>query len=153
MSYFLRVLCQSDSRFTVRTISDFLRDGQYFETMPHVEAVPSQALDSQFERIDVVYDGRKRPIIITSTVGKDLTEELSELTEMARRAGISSSILQHITSTRQIVAIEVDRDHLTEEAWRFCDCLEAFIASELKGIVFAPEDGFYDKRLQLMQRV
>lgn len=153
MSCFIRLLCRSETRLTVGFVTDFLRDGVYFEVLPDIEAEPSSDMSSRFERIDIQYDKKKRPVIITSAVGDEVTEEVAELIELARLSGISDLLRQQIAATRQIVAIEIDRDKLTEDVWGFCDCIEAEIAAQLDGIIFVPDDGIYDMKLQLMERM
>ena len=151
MSYFIRALCRNDSRLTVGFVAEFLRDGVYFETMPEMVAQPSSETYSEFERIDIQYDAQKRPIIITAAIGEEVTNEVAELNELARRSGISKQLRQRIGDTRQVIAIEVDRERLTKDAWTFCDCFESAIASKLDAVIFAPDDGIYDANLRLIE--
>jgi hypothetical protein len=51
-----------------------------------------------------------------------------------------------LVTSREI--IEIDYSGLTDAAWEMLDCLEAYLAKKLSGIVYAPEDGFYDENLQ-----
>lgn len=153
MTYVIRILCRSDARLSVGFIADFLRDGVYFDVPPAIEAEPSSDAASEFERIEIQYDQHKRPLIITSAVGEEVRQEIEDINEIARRSGISKHLLQRIEATRQIVAIEVDRERLTEDAWTFCDCIETAIASKSDGVIFVPDDGIYDLKLQLIERL
>jgi hypothetical protein len=57
-------------------------------------------------------------------------------------------LIQKLATTKQVIAIEIDYSGLTDAAWEMVDCLEAYLAKKLSGIVYAPEDGFYDENLQ-----
>jgi hypothetical protein len=57
-------------------------------------------------------------------------------------------LIQKLTATKQVIAIEIDYSGLTDAAWEMLDCLEAYLAKNLSGIVYAPEDSFYDENLQ-----
>jgi YD repeat-containing protein len=147
MSYAIRILCRSDARLTVGFIADFVRDGVYFEVFPVIEAEPSADTVSEFERIEIQYDKQKRPIVVTSTVGEEALQEIKDINDMAGRSGVSKLLLQRIAATHQVVAIEVDREKLTDDAWAFCDCIESSIARKLDGVIFVPDDGIYDPQL------
>ena len=53
----------------------------------------------------------------------------------------------------RMFGIEIDRDYLTENAWAMLDALEAYLAGNLMGLVYAPEDGFYGSGLQLLHKI
>lgn len=151
VSYFISVLCRSNDRLKVETIAEFLEDGVFFEQEPTLQVSVGNVTKGVFELIEIRYHKSKRPILLS--VDRDVTEELEELADVARESGSPKQLLKRIAETKQIFAVEIDQPNLTEEAWAFCDCLEAYVASLLDGIVYAQDDGFYDKKLKLIQRV
>jgi hypothetical protein len=64
-----------------------------------------------------------------------------------------SAIERDIAQTRHIVAIEIDADRLTDDAWEMLDVVETEIAQTCDGIIYAPGEGFYDASRNLLARV
>jgi predicted RNA binding protein YcfA (HicA-like mRNA interferase family) len=62
-------------------------------------------------------------------------------------------VVDKLATSKQIIAIEIDYFELTDAAWEMLDCLEAYLAKKLFGIVYAPEDGFYDEPLQPLYKL
>ena len=150
MSYFLSLLCRWSQPLTVGFVSEFLEEGVFFDETPELHASPSADLDSEFDRIEVRYHPKRRPIIIESSSPELVAEETAEIVDLARSRKVPKAIPQQLVSVRQIIAFELDQPRLTEDAWVFCDCLEAVIAKKLDAIIYAPDDGFYDKNLKLI---
>ena len=57
-------------------------------------------------------------------------------------------ITAHLSGVVQIFAIEVKPEGLPEDTWRMLDGVESYIASELDGLVYIPDEGIYDKELR-----
>lgn len=150
MSYFLSLLCRSSQPLTVGFVSEFLEEGVFFDETPELRASPSADLDCEFDRVEVRYHPKRRPIIIESSSPELVAEETAEILDRARSRKVPKAILQHLASVTQIIAFELDQPRLTEDAWVFCDCIEADIAEKLDAIIYAPDDGFYDKDLKLI---
>jgi hypothetical protein len=154
MSYFLRVLCQSPQLVPSNEIIDFIRDGWYFDEPPHFEVQPSaEAQDeTHWKFITVHYQEDKRPVRIELNLNDQLLQqEIEETIEVIRKSGKlnqQQNLIEKLAASKQIIAIEIDHSGLTDAAWEMLDCLEAYLAKELSGIVYAPDDGFYDENLQ-----
>ena len=154
MSSFLRVFCQSPQLVSSNEITDFIRDGWYFDESHNFEVQPSAQAENEthWKLITVHYQSDKRPITIELNLNdKLIQQEIEEAIEVIRKLGQlnqQQDLIQKLAATKQIIAIEMDRSGLTEAAWEMLDCLEAYLAKKLSGIVYAPEDGFYDRNLQ-----
>ena len=154
MSYFLRVFCQSERLLPSQEISEFIQDGCFFDEMPLLKVHPDIAntSESDWQSIHVHYQNGKRPIILQRNVNdRLLQQEIQDVTENLNSSpGVSHNpnIIQHLRNTMQIIALEIDFNGLTDAGWEMLDCLEAYLASKLTGIIYAPDDGFYDEKLQ-----
>jgi len=154
MSYFLRVFCQNPQLVPSNEITDFIRDGWYFDEPPNFEVQPSaQAEDeTHWKFITVHYQASKRPVRIELNVNDQLLQqEIEETIEVIRKSGQlnqQQNLIEKLAASKQVIAIEIDYSGLTDTAWEMIDCLEAYLAKKLSGIVYAPDDGFYDEELQ-----
>jgi hypothetical protein len=154
MSYFLRVFCQSPQLVPSNEITDFIRDGWYFDEPPKFEVQPSaEAQDeTHWKFITVHYQTNKRPVRIELNVNDQLLQqEIEEAIEVIRKLGQlnqKQNLVEKLAASKQAIAIEVDYLGLTDAAWEMLDCLEAYLAKILSGIVYAPDDGFYNEQLQ-----
>ncbi len=154
MSYFLRVFCQSPQRVPSNEITDFIRDGWYFDEPPNFDVQPSaEAQDeTHWKFITVHYQTDKRPVRIELNLNDQLLQqEIEETIEVIRKSGPlnqQQNLIEKLAASKQIIAIEIDYSGLTDAAWEMLDCLEAYLAKRLSGILYAPEDGFYDENLQ-----
>jgi hypothetical protein len=154
MSYFLRVFCQSPQRVPSNEITDFIRDGWYFDEPPNFEVQPSAEAqdDTHWKFITVNYRTNKRPVRIELNLNDQvLQQEIEETIEIIGKSGQlnqQQNLVEKLAASKQIIAIEIDYLGLTDAAWEMLDCLEAYLARKLSGIVYAPDDGFYDEELQ-----
>jgi len=154
MSYFLRVFCQSPQLVPSNQITDFIRDGWYFDEPPKFEVQPSAEAedDTHWKFITVHYQTNKRPVRIELNVNDEfLQQEIEEAIEVIRKLGQlnqQQNLVEKLAASKQAIAIEFDYSGLTDAAWEMLDCLEAYLAKKLSGIVYAPEDGLYDANLQ-----
>ena len=154
MSYFLRVFCQSPQLLPSNEITDFIRDGWYFDEPPHFEVQSSAEADDEthWKLITVHYQTDKRPVRIELNVNDQLlASEIEGTIEVIRKSGQlnqQQNLVEKLAASQQVIAIEIDYLGLTDAAWEMLDCLEAYLAKKLSGIVYAPDDGFYDEALQ-----
>lgn len=154
MSYFLRVFCQNSQPLPSNEITDFIRDGWYFDESPNFEVQPSaEAQDeTHWKSITVHYQTNKRPIRIELNLNEKLLQqeidEAIDIISQSRQVNQQQNLMQKLATSKQIIAIEIDYSGLTDAAWEMLDCLESYLAQKLSGIVYAPDDGFYDENLQ-----
>jgi len=66
----------------------------------------------------------------------------------AEIAELAADLRSRVAGTRQVVAFEILRESLTDEAWEMLDSLQAHIAKIRNGFVYAPDEGLYDADLQ-----
>jgi hypothetical protein len=154
MSYFLRIFCQSPQLVPSNEITDFIRDGWYFDEPPKFEVQPSAEAEDEthWKFITVHYQTDKRPVRIELNVNDQLLQqEIEETIEIIRKSGQlnqQQNLVEKLADSQQVIAIEIDYSGLTDAVWEMLDCLEAYLAKKLSGILYAPEDGFYDENLQ-----
>ena len=158
MSYFLHVFCQSVEPITASQIIEFIRDGCYFETAPEFELFPPEAATAEipWKALVVHYQQGKRPVRLELNVDDPLLqaeiEETMENLERWERSLAQLRLKQWLAASQQVMAIACDVEGLSDAAWEMIDCLEAFVAQGWNGIIYAPDDGFYDSQLQLIYR-
>ncbi len=135
-------------------ITEFIRNGYYFDESPQIEVKqhPENSHREGWEFINIHYQADKRPISIQITP-KDqlLREEIAEalaFLNQPNQGQQQQQLIQKISSSQQLIAIEIDAPGLPDSAWEMLDCLEAYLAKELSGLIYAPDDGFYDEFLQ-----
>jgi hypothetical protein len=108
--------------------------------------------ETHWKFITVHYQASKRPVRIELNVNDQLLQqEIEETIEVIRKSGQlnqQQNLIEKLAASKQVIAIEIDYSGLTDTAWEMIDCLEAYLAKKLSGIVYAPDDGFYDEELQ-----
>ncbi|MCA1992914.1 MAG: hypothetical protein LDL41_12895 [Coleofasciculus sp. S288] len=154
MSYFLRIFCQNPQSVPSNEITDFIRDGWYFDEPPNFEVQPSTEAEDEthWKCITIHYQPDKRPVRIELTLNDQLLQqEIEETIEAIRQSGQlnqQQNLVEKLAASKQIIAIENDYLGLTDAAWEMLDSLEAYLAQKLSGIIYAPDDGFYNEELQ-----
>jgi hypothetical protein len=151
MTYFLRVFCRSSRAITRREIARFIVEGYFFDEKPSFEPSPESeaGLDENWRRFDIHYHPEKRPVILFKDVAEKMLQgEIKEILEELAPPPVPEVVVKALHASQQVIAIEIDQLHLTDDAWEMVDILEAFLARELDGIIYAPDDGFFDKKLR-----
>ena len=150
MSYSIFILGSSAETLSMPELREFIADGVFFD--PPSEFTDERAGDETMTGLRVQYDP-KRPSIAIRRVSKQdeidgIREEIvSAVTGLGRGGEVDTRNLDRVLNCRQIWEILVTRGTLTKDAWAFLDCLEAFLARQINGLVFATDDGLYDERL------
>ena len=151
MSDFIRVFCRLPEQIPSENIEEFVDEGAYFDETPAIE-VERRAADGSWESIAIRYDPSRRPIILWCNVDDGLLrEEVDEILEELRNEPLDAPparIADRLRSSTVAYAFEVDAEGLGDEAWAMVDSLEAHLARECDGIVYAPGDGFFDAELR-----
>jgi hypothetical protein len=131
----------------VSAIAEFIEEGVYFDTDPDL-ALEDSLLRVQYapDRAPVVIRGLADPAAVEAAKAR-AREALRSAEEEPEPAADARSSLDAATAA---VAVEINRDNLTDEAWFMVDSVEACIAATCQGLVWAPGDGFYDASLQLV---
>lgn len=151
MSTFLRVFCRSSALVTPAELAQFILDGIFFE-QPRFD--PPDALErtagEDWESLAIFYDREMRPIVLWRTsAGPLLAEDIAEATDALSSADTlyATDLADRLAGTSVIYAFEVNESTLTDDAWNMLDALEAHLARQYDGIVYAAGDGFFDADL------
>lgn len=155
MTQYLRVFCTSEAPITAAQVGDFIIEGAHFDAEPRFEPLldSPEALDPRWESLSVTYENARRPVVIEHTTAEDelLAEELSEIKEELESIASPEHrqrIAEHLDATRQTFAIDHDPSTLSDDAWEMLDTIEGRLAQGLDGLIYAPDDGFFDAKLQ-----
>ena len=142
MSDYIRVFCRSSRLIALTEITEFIKDGVYFEEEPRFDP-PLSDVEGDWQRLTVFYQPEKRPIVLHKNAGDPLMHE--EIAEIS--AGSAEGLHRRLQETAQTITIEIHLSALTEEAWEMLDSLEAYLARTYDGIVSVDGEGFYDAAL------
>jgi hypothetical protein len=159
MSYCIRVFCRSTNPVTRRELAAFISDGAFFEDEPRFEPPPEapESDDATWKTFVVHYQPSKRPVMFERNVGDWLLqEEVGELLfilHRSRRTKAQQEVLACLKNATQVIGIEMDREGLTEDGWEMVDAVESYLARVCDGIVYAPDDGFFDRKLRRVYRL
>ena len=151
MSYFIRVLCELDVSVTRRELAQFITEGAYFsDPIFSPPAESSETLQSVWKTFVITYHHDKRPILFQRLDGVSAFAEAVEITgkvSKVRTDECFSLILTKLQKVKQVFVIEIDPVGLPEGAWLMLDCCESFLSRSCGGVIYAPDDGFYDADL------
>lgn len=146
----MRVFCQSTRKITLEELALFVREGVFFDSPATVE-VEGRAADGDWESIAIRYDDARRPVLLWRNLGGDLLrDEIDEVLQVLAEANSNEAVRQlgeRLKNSKVVYAFEVDTSNLTDDAWAMLDALEAFVARECDGLVYAPGDGLFDAAL------
>ena len=152
MTTYLRVFGQAHRRISRTEIAGFVFDGVYFDEPPTIEVADAagERGGDEWTVLHIRYDAARRPIVLHMTTGGVLLgDEVTEAIEALNAMGIpkAADLVLRLSGTSIIYAFEVDERNLTEDAWNMVDALEAYLARQCEGIVYAPHDGIFDADL------
>jgi len=159
MSYFLRIFGRSAQPITRREIADFIAAGSFFDDDLRFEPSPDspESAEENWTALNVQYDREKRPIRFERNVGdvllKEEVQELLFVLDKSRKTQAQQEVLRALQGAAQVISIEVNRESASEDCWEMLDAVEAFLAERCDGIVYAPDDGFFDKKLQPLYKL
>lgn len=154
MSDFIRIICNSTEPLPSSEIADFIIEGVYFDETPRFDP-PQEATDASptdWQTLAVFYQAEKRPVIFHKSVNDRLMlTEVKEIVEeelAGEQTEAAQTLSLRLSRGYQTLAIEINPTSLTEEAWEMLDSIEAYIATKYEGIIYVPDDGFFNASLQ-----
>jgi hypothetical protein len=159
MSYFHRVFCRSSEAITRREIAEFIAAGSFFDSEPGFDPPPdsAEAADLNWGRLAVHYEPDGRPVTIERNVEDPLAqEEVRELLFVitkAKETQARQNVERAIRAAAQVYRIGVNRETASDDCWEMLDSVQAFLAGRCAGIVYAPDDGFFDEKLRPLYRL
>jgi hypothetical protein len=136
---------------------DYILDGMCLEDTdsirPSIEVVKSAGGGW----IDFgISSGEQRPkIAFTRNVAADtiFSSEISEIRETLLETAANArttEVLVYLDGAKQLIALDVVIEKITDYDWEMLGCLESHIAKHYDGIIYAPGEGFYDRLLNLI---
>jgi len=135
MSYSIFVFCSSDCSVAPNELAEFIREGVYFDPHPRFETEP--------DRLVVHYDRERRPFSIERT-----TVDRADLELALDLLPAGDPLIDRLEQARCAYRIRVERETITDEAWFAVDSIEAHLARECNGLIFAPGDAIFDENLK-----
>jgi hypothetical protein len=159
MSYFIRIFGQSSESLSRRDIQEFIVGGLHFDRAPvFIPAFldPDSMLE-EWQNLIIIYEPDTPTINLMRHVGDSVfdaeRDALIALINDRVPAELQPDLRQTINACNQVIVIEIDREYLSEDAWAMLDALEAYLAGNLMGLVYAPDDGLYGSGLQLLHKI
>ena len=159
MSYYIRIFCQASELPTRHNIQEFIVGGLHFDKIP-VFIPAFQDPDSMREDWDslmIVYEPDTPTVNLTRYVDNNVfnaeRDAAQALISDIVPPDLQPSLIEMVNASNQLMVIEIDREQLSEDAWAMLDALESYLAGNLLGLVYAPEDGFYGSGLQLLYKI
>jgi hypothetical protein len=159
MSYFLRIFGRSAQTITRREIATFITAGTFFDSEPRFDPPPDspESGDESWTAFTVQYDSQKRPVRFERNLGDALLqEEVQEVLFVlgkSRETRARQEVERTIRGAVQVISLEVNREAASEDCWEMLDSVQAFLAEKCDGIVYAPDEGFFDKKLRPLHRL
>jgi hypothetical protein len=133
----------------------------YFDEPTFDPSTTSSDIDLEnWETLTVVYQKEKRPVqfhrngqdrVLQNEIAEIIAEILDDHGET--RSAAVNEIIDHLKASKQVLAIEVDQEGMSEDAWVMADCVEAYIAKNYDGIVYAPDHGFFNAKLKCIYKL
>jgi hypothetical protein len=147
MSQLIHVFCCSGETLSRAEVIDFVEDGVFFDNS---KFQPEENYGGESSWVlEIIYNTEKRPIQLSINTADEVTREtIQEIISEHVKGQLTpeqEALIAKLNQTLQHFQIEIGV--ISEECWMMLDCLEAFIANKLDGIVYADE-GIYDKDLQ-----
>jgi len=144
---------------TRRQIAEFVEEGSFFDPVPRFDPAPDtpESEAPQWGSFTLHYQDGRRPIRFERNLRDELLkEELDELLfilERSKKTKTQQEMLERLRETQQVIGIEVDREALTDDGWEMLDAVESFLATRCDGIVYVPDEGFFDANLRPVYRL
>lgn len=159
MSYFIRIFCRSDKIVNCREIASFISDGYFFKQALKFDP-PAASLESGnlvWKSFKILYSDERRPIIIEHNIDDEVQKaeirEILDILDISRDSKSKRLVQCFLNSTKHVYSIEIDRENIPGDCWEMLDSLEAFIAKSCDGLVYSPDDGFFNERLDKIYRL
>ena len=159
MSYFIRIFCQANVSLSRHDIQEFILGGLHFDRKPvFIPAfLDPDSMQVEWENLIIIYEPDEPPITLmhytSDSVFNVESDAVKELIVTMTAAELQPSLMATLTACNQVIIIEIDRESLSEDAWGMLDALESYLAGNLMGLVYAPDDGFYGSGLQLLHKI
>ncbi|MGN6104318.1 MAG: hypothetical protein ACTHU0_04380 [Kofleriaceae bacterium] len=128
-------------------MANWVMDAAAFEEIPEFDPPFASLERTDWRAIAVIYDRTKRPVQILRYTGDACAPRVESAVTTLRERGYlhtQADLIARLREAKQVFAIELDELLADEEVWELLDSLEARIARELDGIIYADDEGFFD---------
>jgi uncharacterized membrane protein YheB (UPF0754 family) len=152
MSYQIQVFCERCKKDILSEIDNFIEEGGYFENAK-VEFLSSSNSTEQVsgEAVKIIYEHDKSPIIIHSILDSEgIAKESKELIfvlNLSKKSSVQKDITDKILKASQVFILDFEKELISDDCWEMLDAIESFLANVCDGIVYSPDDGFFNKAL------
>ena len=159
MTYFIRIFGQAADALSRHDIQEFIVGGLHFDKSPVF--IPSfldpDSMLEDWQNLIIIYAPDTPTVNLMRHINDDVFDVERDAVIALIRESLSGALQQQlidrVEASNQVIGIEIDRDYLSEEGWAMLDALEAYLAGNLMGLVYAPEDGFYGSGLELLYKI
>jgi hypothetical protein len=73
-------------------------------------------------------------------------KELLFLLNLSKKSPTRKSITEKILKTSQVFVIDFEKELISDDCWEMLDSIEGFLAHKYDGVVYAPDDVFFQQR-------
>jgi hypothetical protein len=152
MSNHLGIYCRAEKILPVKQLVDYIKDGVFFEEIPHFGGADL----NQADYFEIEYEVGRRPVQIERTASSSelfrlvIEEELERLYSYST-AKVPSSLIEHLQATCQYYSFDFAWS-ASEECNEMVYQLSRFVARELDGIIYDGQS-YLDQDLKPIFRV
>ena len=154
MSYTLRIFCKKNNCVSPMELIEFIKDGYFFNEQPDFKVESKNDFDY---RLTIIYDKEKTPVIITGAINnKEGMEDISEIKfvlNISKKSKMKEDISEMIESVKFMYSIEIVQEQISEDCWEMLDSTEAMLMRKCDGILFSPENEFFDVTLKRIYKL
>jgi hypothetical protein len=112
--------------------------------------------DSDY-RLTIIYDKEKAPIIISGAMNDEVgLKDISEINfvlNISKKSKIKEVISERMATVKFMYSIEIVREQISDDCWEMLDSTEAMLLEKSDGILFTPENEFFDANLKRIYKL
>jgi hypothetical protein len=153
MVYRIQIFCASPQIFDFSEIVNFLDEGCYFDDLKilsHSEM--GENVEDKPKNLEIIYEENLPPIVVSTIMSANKVEkekeELIFILDISKKTSTQQNIRKKLDSTSQVFILEFSKELISDDCWEMLDSIESFLASRYDGIIYDPNDGFFDKNLR-----
>ncbi len=154
MSYTLRIFCKKDNCVSSTELIEFVKNGYFFSEQPNFKVDKKNDFDY---RLTIIYDKEKVPVIIKgATNNEEGMKDLSEIKfvlNISKKSKKKVDISERMESVKFIFSIEIIQEQISDDCWEMLDSTEAMLMRKCDGILFSPENEFFDASLKRIYKL
>jgi hypothetical protein len=153
MAYRIQIFCESSELVSFSEIGEFIDEGSYFDDLKiSSNFETSKNEQDQPKNLEIIYENNSPPIILTAvTNSNDIEKEKEELVfvlDISKKSPMQQNIRKKLDNTSHVFVLEFNKSIVSDDCWEMLDSIEGFLANRCDGIIYTPDDGFFDKNLK-----